>query len=84
MEHLLTIASVEWNGIIDRRWTPVEEQVILGSFPGSWGEWDEERKAIQSALWNPTGLSLGDAGHMQLFLCCHCGEWPIVTSIECS
>ena len=43
MEHLLTIATVEWNGINDHRWTPVEEQAILASFPGNWEEWDEER-----------------------------------------
>lgn len=83
MEHLLTIATVEWDGIIDRRWTPVEEQAILDSFPGKWEEWDQHRKAIQGALWIPTGLGLGDAGQMQLFVCRRCGRWPIVPSIEC-
>jgi hypothetical protein len=83
MEHLLTIATVEWNGLIDRRWTPAEEQEMLASFPGTWDEWDEERKAINHALWIPTGLSLGDGGHMQLFVCRHCGQLPIVANIEC-
>ncbi|MCE9545079.1 MAG: DUF1963 domain-containing protein [Planctomycetia bacterium] len=90
MEHLLTIASMEWNGIIGR-WTPVEEQEILNSSSGTWDEWTDEtwdewaddRKALQSALWSPTGLMLGDAGHMQLFVCRHCGKWPIVANIEC-
>jgi hypothetical protein len=83
MEHLLTIATVEWDGIVDRRWTPLEEQAVFASFPGTWDQWDEERKAIQSALWGPTGLSLGDGGQMQLFVCRHCGRWPIVANIEC-
>jgi hypothetical protein len=84
MEHLLTIATVEWNGIGDRRWTPAEEQATFASFPGAWDQWPEEHKAVWHALWNPTGLNLGDAGHMQLFVCRHCGRWPIVPSIECS
>jgi len=84
MEHLLTIATVEWDGIIGRRWTPVEEQAILDSFPGSWDQWDDKCKAIQDALWNPTGLCLGDAGQMQLFVCRHCGRWPVAANIECS
>jgi hypothetical protein len=83
MEHLLTIATVEWDGIVDRRWTPKEEQEILAAFPGTRDEWDEGHKAIKAALWIPTGLNLGDAGHMQLFVCRHCGDWPIVPSIEC-
>jgi hypothetical protein len=82
MEHLLTIATVEWGGITDRRWTPTEEQARLDSFPGTWDQWDEQRKAIQTALWNPTALMLGDAGQMQLFVCRHCGSWPIVPHIE--
>jgi hypothetical protein len=83
MEHLLTIATVEWNGILDRRWTPIEEQEILASFPGAWQDLDERPREIFDALWNPTGLSLGDSGHMQLFVCRHCGDWPIVANIEC-
>jgi hypothetical protein len=83
MEHLLTIATVEWDGIVDRRWTPVEEQAILGSFQGTWDQLDEGCKALHGALWRPTGLSLGDAGQMQLFVCRHCGRWPVVANIEC-
>lgn len=83
MEHLLTVATVEWDGIIDRRWTPMEEQVILESLPRRWEQMDEESKAIHGALWNPTGLNLGDGGQMALFVCRHCGRWPIVPGIEC-
>jgi hypothetical protein len=83
MEHLLTIASVEWNGVGDRRWTPVEEQRIFAGFPQNWDDWGDEQKSIWQALWNPTGLNLGDAGQMQVFVCSHCGKWPVVTNIEC-
>jgi len=83
MEHLLTIATVEWNGIIDQRWTPIEEQKILRSFPGSWDEFSDAQKAISGAFWIPTGINLGDGGHMQLFVCRNCPDWPIVPAIEC-
>jgi hypothetical protein len=83
MEHLLTIASWEWDGVIGR-WTPAEERKILASFPGAWDEWSKEQKRIELWLHAPTGLVLGDAGHMQLFVCRHCGAWPIVPNIECS
>jgi hypothetical protein len=82
MEHLLTMATVEWNGLIDRSWTPVEEHKILASFPATW-EGEDDRWAIQEAFWIPTGLNLGDAGNMHLFVCRHCRDWPIVPTIEC-
>jgi hypothetical protein len=84
MEHLLTIATVEWDGVNDLRWTPLEEQELFASFARRWDEWDEASKTIWHALWNPTGLSLGDCGDMKLFICCHCGRWPTVPVIECS
>jgi hypothetical protein len=84
MEHLLTIATVEWNGVDDRRWTPLEEQGVFASFPHTYDQWDDQHKAIFDALWNPTGLNLGDAGHMQIFVCRHCRNWPIRPNIECS
>jgi hypothetical protein len=84
MEHLLTIATVESGGLINERWTPLEEQEILASFPPKSDDWNEGQKAIRHALCMPTGLSLGDAGDMKLFVCRHCGKWPIVPSIECS
>jgi hypothetical protein len=84
MEHLLTVATVEWNGMNDRRWTPLEELEIFAPFPRRWDELDEKRKTIWRALWIPTGLSLGDGGDMKLFVCRHCGKWPIVPVIECS
>jgi hypothetical protein len=83
MEHLLTIASMEWDGVGDRRWTPVEEQAIFASFRRAYDEWGEEHNTIFGALWNPTGINLGDAGHMQLFVCRHCLDWSIVPIIEC-
>jgi hypothetical protein len=83
MEHLLTIATTEWNGMRDPRWTPFEEQEKFASFPSAWDELTEEHTELFRALWIPTGLSLGDAGHMQLFMCLHCRERPIEPVIEC-
>ena len=85
MERLLTLATAEWSGLIDNRWTPVEEKEGLTLLsPPNWDNWDGERSAVWHALWIPHGLSLGDAGHMNLFVCRHCGKWPIIANIECS
>jgi hypothetical protein len=84
MEHLLTVESMEWNGVVDQRWTPLEEQALFAPAPARWEDWDEKDREIQRALWNPTGLMLGDAGHMQLFVCRRCPGWPITPTIECS
>jgi hypothetical protein len=84
MEHLLTIASTEWDGLIDQRWTPVEEYEKLGSFSHRSEDVDEEKIIVWGALREPTGLCLGDLGDMKLFICRHCGKWPILPYIECS
>jgi hypothetical protein len=83
MEHLLTLETVEWNGTVDRHWTPKEEQRVLKPF-GPRHKWKKHQQDLMRALWIPTGLHLGDAGHMQLFLCRHCPDWPIQPAIECS
>jgi len=72
MEHLLTIDSVE--AIAESRWAPMEEQALV----------PRSSEEVQGALCNPTGLMLGDCGHMQLFVCRHCPDFPIVPSCECS
>lgn len=84
MEHLLTITSAEWNGLIDRRWTPEEDQQILAELHKSWDEREERDGLRQYAILNPTGLTLGDCGHMHVFVCRRCPDWPIVPAIECS
>lgn len=83
MDHLLTVETVEWNGTIDLRWTPREEQDLFASLSIRPENWDAPHNALAHALWIPTGLQLGDAGHVQLFVCRHCGKWPVVPSIEC-
>jgi hypothetical protein len=83
MEHLLTLATTEWNGAVDRRWTPKEEQELFAALPGRREDWDDPHNAVVHAHWMPTGLRLGDGGHMQLFVCRHCPGWPIVPAIEC-
>lgn len=80
MEHLLTIESMDGAG--DGRWSPLEEHGLFASFPSNWQDWNEQQKAVQFALASPTGLSLGDSGHMQLFVCRHCPTWPVESAIE--
>jgi hypothetical protein len=84
MDLMLTIETVEWNGFICQHWTPQEDKAILASLPARWENRSQTDKDIFHALWNPTGLSLGDAGHMQLFVCRSCASFPIVPKIECS
>jgi tetratricopeptide (TPR) repeat protein len=82
MELLLTLSSVEWNGLFDPCWTPIEDQRLLQDLLGPWEDWGHKDSDVQRAFWMPTGLCLGDAGLMQFFICRHCPEWPIWTSAE--
>jgi hypothetical protein len=83
MEHLLTVATVEWDGLVDERWTPQEEQELFAAIPEGGAGANGSRAAVIHAHWIPTGLQLGDGGHMHVFVCRHCPERPIVPSIEC-
>jgi hypothetical protein len=83
MDHVLTIATTEWGGLVDRRWTPLEEQHLFALLPSLAKEWVDSAHDVRAALWNATGLQLGDSGHMQLFVCRHCPHWPIEPAIEC-
>lgn len=64
MEHLLTVSSRESGGLVDRRWTPLEEQQLFASLPPPPKEWIGPGGDIRAALWMSTGLDLGDGGHM--------------------
>jgi hypothetical protein len=83
MEHLLTVATVEWDGTIDERWTPKEEQSLFAALSHDGKAENGKREAVIHAHWMPTGLQLGDGGHMHVFVCRHCPDWPILPSIEC-
>ena len=73
MEHLLTIGSAEFDGGNWRRWCAVEEGDI-------WALPYQERWAVQSAA----GIMLGDMGHLYVFICHACQDWPIAWDFQCS
>lgn len=70
MEHLLTIASREWDGESWRTWRPLEEEPLADGVPRYDGQ--------------DAGLLLGDAGDMYVFICRRCPGWPIAYTLQCS
>ncbi|BCL77610.1 hypothetical protein ccbrp13_00750 [Ktedonobacteria bacterium brp13] len=71
MEHLLTVASCEWDGESFRRWRPLEEPPLAHGVPLQNGHAD-------------AGIVLGDAGNIYLFVCRRCPGWPIAYTLQCS
>ncbi|MFI0790026.1 DUF1963 domain-containing protein [Streptomyces lydicus] len=69
MEHLLTVASWEFDGESWRTWLPVEDRTDSG--------WTE-------AADNPAGLCLGDVGGVYIFECRACPDRPIGHWFDCS
>jgi hypothetical protein len=65
MEHLLTIASAEFDGAY-QRWMPLEERHV-------WREGFDARHAVQSAA----DLMFGDMGSFYVFVCRRCPERPV-------
>ncbi|MEU6789096.1 DUF1963 domain-containing protein [Nonomuraea angiospora] len=71
MSHLLTIASWEHDGESCKRWTPLEEQPLLGPYQ-------------VSELLEPADIMIGDAGSMYVFTCLECPDRPVETISQCS
>lgn len=74
MEHLLTVASWEWDGGSFRWWRPLEEPPLAHGVPLQDGQ-DTNDDA---------GITLGDAGNIYLFVCRRCPGWPIAYTLQCS
>lgn len=72
MQHLLTIASMEFDGGSWPRWCAIEDDV--------WGGPYEARMAVQGAA----NIMLGDMGSQYVFVCRQCPEYPIETVAQCS
>lgn len=68
MEHLLTIDSLEWDGESWRTWQPLEERHL--TFDDA--SLVDQRRATQGS----TGLVLGDANRLVVFICRSCPGWP--------
>ncbi|MEV6651176.1 DUF1963 domain-containing protein [Streptomyces sp. NPDC051219] len=77
MDHLLTVGSVEFDGVGWRTWLPEEDRPASGTvldLPY------EERMSLQCA----PGLMLGDMGGIYMFVCPHCPRRPIAYRFDCS
>lgn len=73
MEHLLTVASAEFDGGSWPRWLAVEDD-------GAWQAPYPDRWSVQNAA----GLMLGDMGSLYVFICRACEEMPIASVAQCS
>jgi hypothetical protein len=73
MEHLLTVASAEFDGGSWPRWLAVEDD-------GAWEAPYPHRRSVQSAA----GLMLGDMGSLYLFVCRACQDMPTASVAQCS
>jgi hypothetical protein len=69
MEHLLTIASGEFDGRDWGRWLPKRDRRLINT-PGERG-------------YCPTGLMLGDVGDLYVFICRNCDGWPLSSVFQC-
>jgi hypothetical protein len=77
MDHLLTIASAEFDGGSARAWLPHEDRPDEGEV------FDlpfEQRDAIQNAA----GVMIGDMGGVYVFMCTHCPDQPYAWRSDCS
>ncbi|MEU0936362.1 DUF1963 domain-containing protein [Embleya sp. NPDC005971] len=75
MDHLVTIASGEYDGATGDRWLPLEEQHV--TLPSASAE---ERHRV----WAGAGLTLGDRGGVYVFVCGGCPGLPYRHRFDCS
>jgi hypothetical protein len=73
MEHLLTVASWEFDGESWRTWVPLEDLVVAG---------DGSTRPAQSSNDVGPGILLGDGGDLFLFVCRRCEDWPIAKRVQ--
>lgn len=73
MEHLLSFASLEYDGATWGRWVPIEDRPIL----------DATGHRAQDPVNCATGCMFGDCGNMYVFVCRKHGVWPIRASMQC-
>ncbi|MFF4581826.1 DUF1963 domain-containing protein [Streptomyces sp. NPDC001389] len=71
MEHLLTVASREFDGESWRTWLPEEDRTPDGDYP-------------DRSVSDPAGLCLGDVGGVYVFECRTCPDRPVGHWFDCS
>ncbi len=72
MDHLVTVASAEWDGAWER-WLPMDERHVR-----------ELSRDQQRALQCAADLMLGDMGNYHVFICRACPSWPTWPVFQCS
>lgn len=73
MDHLLTVASSEFDGGSWWRWFPAEERDV-------WAGPTRARLEVQG----PADLMIGDDGGLYVFVCRLCDTIPISAASQCS
>lgn len=69
MEHLLTVATTEYDGHDWPAWLPAEDRDSSG---GPVGDWQDLASQIL----------LGDGGDMFVFICFQCADWPTTKRLQ--
>jgi hypothetical protein len=77
MEHLLTVASWEYDGVWSS-WIPLEDRAAAE------GGRADFRDELSRTVREPAGLMLGDAGGVYLFECRFCPGRPVTHRFDCS
>lgn len=72
MEHMLTIASHEFDAGCYERWLPIEDQKL-----------QPEARLGFRGISDAPGLVLGDGGCIYYFVCRHCPELPVRDVCQC-
>ncbi|GIG01128.1 DUF1963 domain-containing protein [Catellatospora citrea] len=79
MQHLLTVASWEFNRGDDKRWITMADRPAMAGWA-----WDSPEDHPWRAIRNPAGLMLGDVGGICLFVCTTCPDRPFDYRFDCS
>ena len=73
MEHMLSYASQEHDGLTWGRFVPIEDRGIL------WRPF-----ADQLSVCEPANCMIGDCGKVYVFVCRRCPGWPVRAAMQCS
>ncbi len=73
MEHLLSYASREYDGLTWGRFVPIEDRHIL-----------QRPFMDQLSICEPADCMIGDCGNVYVYVCRSCPGWPVRASMQCS
>jgi hypothetical protein len=83
-EHLLTIASSEFDPATAPRWCPLEDREVWEA--SQLTNYHDDKKTHEAAALAQvaSGLTIGDCGSVYLFICRECEGWPVKSIFQCS